>query len=262
MADFVSGSEVCGDLRPFLKHLVGITGLLALEWFNRPDLIVQRKADRTVVTDVDRRIEDILRTEIAKEFPLHGIIGEERPDTDIDAEYSWVVDPIDGTLSYISACPLFGTLVALRKGIIPIWGAIHLPALNLLYLGDNASAWCGERLLAVRETPALSNCLLLTTEFDTPAKHQSGAGFNALVKEVGLLRGWGDCYGYTVLANGTADIMADPIMNLWDIAALLPVIRGAGAAVSDWQGKSPETATSLVATHPRHHARVIELLNP
>jgi len=257
-----SGTELVGDLRPFLKHLVGITGPLALEWFNRPDLEVQRKADRTIVTEVDKRIEEVLRAEIAKEFPGHGILGEEHADTDVDAEFTWVVDPIDGTQSYVSACPLFGTLIALRRGTEAIWGAIHLPALGLLYLGDNAAAWCGERSLAVRETPDLGDCLLLTTEFDTPAKHQSGAGWNRLVASVGLMRGWGDCYGYTVLANGCADIMADPIMNLWDIAALLPVLRGAGAAVTDWQGNPPDTADSLLACHPRHHGRVVELLNP
>jgi histidinol phosphatase-like enzyme (inositol monophosphatase family) len=257
-----SGTELAGDLRPFLRHLTGLTGPLALEWFNRPDLVVERKADRSVVTEVDRRIEEVLRREIGREFPAHGILGEEHADTGVDAEYTWVVDPIDGTQSYVSACPLFGTLIALRRGTEALWGAIHLPALGLLYLGDNVHAWCGERPLRVRETPLLEDCLLLTTEFTSPAKHQSGAGWEALVSAVGLTRGWGDCYGYTLVANGTADIMGDPIMNLWDIAALLPVLRGAGAAVSDWRGGAPETATSLLAAHPRHHARLVALLNP
>ncbi|MFW6286446.1 MAG: inositol monophosphatase family protein [Candidatus Sumerlaeota bacterium] len=185
-----------------------------------------------------------------------------RVDTNTDAEYTWVLDPIDGTLSYISACPLFGTLIALRKGTTCIWGAIHLPALGLLYMGDNAHAWGDDRELKVRETPALKDCTLLFTEFTRPAREKSGPGWDQLVKSVGISRGWGDCYGYTVVANGGADIMTDPIMNLWDIAALLPVIRGAGAAVTDWHGQEPDVGSSLVVSHPRHHARILEMLNP
>ena len=194
-----NGTDIAGDLRPFLKHLVGITGPLALEWFNRPELEVQRKADRTVVTDVDRRIEAVLRTELAKEFPDHGIIGEEHADTDVDAEFTWVVDPIDGTLSYISACPpIFEPSSPCAKATPPSGAPSTCRPSGSSTSATTPTAWCGERKLAVRETPALSDCLLLTTEFDTPAKHQSGAGWNQLVERVGLMRGWGDCYGYTV----------------------------------------------------------------
>ncbi len=159
-------------------------------------------------------------------------------------------------------CPLFGTLIALRKGTTCIWGAIHLPALGLLYMGDNAHVWGDDRELKVRDTPALKDCTLLFTEFTRPAREKSGPGWDQLVKSVGISRGWGDCYGYTVVANGGADIMTDPIMNLWDIAALLPVIRGAGAAVTDWHGQEPDVGSSLVVSHPRHHARILEMLNP
>ena len=255
-----SGSAAIGDLRPFLRHLCDLTGPIAQEWFHRPGLEVQRKADRSVVTEVDRRIEDLLRAEIAREFPAHGIIGEERADTAVDAEFTWVLDPIDGTQSYVSGCPLFGTLIALRQGTQPLWGAIHLPALGQLFLGDNETAWCGERAIRVREPAPFSEAVLLCTDPYSVSHYQPQADWKRLCEAVGVVRGWGDCYGYTLVAGGFADIMVDPILNLWDLAALLPVVRGAGAHASDWQGGEPETAESLIVCHPGLRAQVMASL--
>ena len=110
-------------------------------------------------------------------------------------------------------------------------------------------------------TPPLKECFLLATDPKSPPLHQNPDGWKALLAATGQFRSSGDCFGYTLLVGGGADIMLDPILNLWDIAALIPVIRGAGAVASDWLGNDPVGAESLVAAHPDIHADVIRILN-
>ncbi len=247
---------------PFLRHLARESARVIMPHFASPNLQVERKADDTPVTVADREAEEVLRAEIAKAWPDHGIVGEELDDVATDAEYTWVLDPIDGTRSFAAGSPLFGTLICLRHGVKPLWGAIHIPALGKLYIGNNKTAWLGGRELRVRETPRLADCTLLTTDPKAPHRYHEARGWDNLLAATGMYRSWGDCFGYTLLASGGADIMTDPVLNLWDVAALLPVLHGCGAAVSDWHGRDPlaEGAEGLVAAHPRHHAAVIALL--
>ncbi len=247
---------------PFLRRLARESAHVIMPHFANPDLRVEWKADDTPVTHADRKAEEVLRAEITREWPDHGILGEELEDVAPDAQFTWVLDPIDGTRSFAAGSPLFGTLICLRRGAEPLWGAIHIPALGQLYIGNNDTAWLGDRVLRVRETPRLSDCTLLTTDPKSPYQYHSARGWDALLAATGMYRSWGDCFGYTLLASGGADIMTDPAMNLWDVAALLPVLRGCGAAVSDWHGGDPlaEGAQGPVAAHPRHHSAVIGLL--
>jgi len=247
---------------PFLQHLAQESSKVILPLFANPDLQIDIKSDNSPVTYADLKAEEILRTLIEKEFPDHGIIGEEHEDVRTDAEYTWILDPIDGTRSFAAGSPHFGTLICLQKNNSPIWSAINICALNQLFIGNNETAWCNQRPLRMRETPALKDCFLLTTDPKSPGELHHPDGWNNLLQSTGQYRSWGDCFGYTLLANGTADIMLDPILNLWDIAALIPVLRGAGATLSDWHGADPVGAKSLVAAHPRHHAKIIRLLNP
>ncbi|HSH09793.1 MAG TPA: inositol monophosphatase family protein, partial [Oceanipulchritudo sp.] len=156
--------------------------------------------------------------------------------------------------------PHFGTLICLRERGVPIWGAINISSIGRLYIGDNINCWCNDRPIEVREPPSLKECFLLTTDPRTPGQYHSAAGWEALLAATGQYRSWGDCFGYTLLVSGTADIMTDPILNLWDIAALLPVLRGAGATATDWYGKDPDGTKGLVAAHPSIHKQVIALL--
>lgn len=249
-------------LLPFLKHLASETARVINPLFANPDLVVEWKADDTPVTYADRKAEEIMRALIEREFPDHGIIGEELGATDSEAEYTWVLDPIDGTRAFAAGSPHFGTLACLRQGRKPLWGMIHLSAIGQLYIGDNTTSWCNDRVITVRPPPPLSECFLLTTDPRTPTELHDPRGWNALLAATGQYRSWGDCFGYSLLVAGRADIMTDPVLKLWDIAALLPVLRGAGAAVSDWQGKDPEEGQSLVAAHPALHPAIISLLNP
>jgi len=247
---------------PFLRHLAHESAQVIKPHFANPNLKVEWKADHTPVTYADRKAEEVLRELIAREFPDHGLIGEEFENTDEQAEYTWVLDPIDGTRSFAAGSPHFGTLICLRHRGEPIWGAIHICVLNQLFLGNNQTAWCNDREIRVRETSNLKDCFLLTTDPKGAFDRHSAEGWNALVAQTGQYRSWGDCFGYSLVAGGGADIMCDPILSLWDIAALLPVMRGAGAVITDWQGNDPVRGDSLVVAHPQHHGQIIQLLNP
>jgi myo-inositol-1(or 4)-monophosphatase len=203
-----------------------------------------------------------MREMIARRFPGHGILGEEYGEERPDAEYVWVLDPIDGTISFASASPLFGTLIALMHGGRPVLGCIHQPVLRQLLIGDGETATLNEAPVTVRATSSLRDATLLVTDLRDVSKHQDGDAFASLMQDVKLVRTWGDCYGYLLLATGHADIMCDPIMNPWDIAALVPVVRGAGGVITDWQGKDPVGASSIVATTSSAlHDEVIARLN-
>jgi myo-inositol-1(or 4)-monophosphatase len=246
----------------FLKRLAIESARVINPYFAQPDLQVEWKADATPVTLADRGAEECLRRLIAREFPDHGIIGEEFGADSPDAEYTWILDPIDGTRSFAAGSPLFGTLICLQRDREPLWGAIHLPAMGRLYIGNNRACWCNDRPLQVPAPPPLRDCLLLTTDPKSPPLHRDPRGWQALLDATGQFRSWGDCFGYTLLVSGGAHVMTDPVLNLWDIAALIPVLRGAGAAATTWQGGDPVGGDSLVAAHPEIHADVIRLLNP
>ena len=249
--------------RDFIVDLATASGDLIRPYFGARDLDVRLKADETIVTTADRDAEALMREMIARRFPDHGILGEEYGEDRPNAEFVWVLDPIDGTISFASASPLFGTLIALLHEGRPVLGCIHQPVLRQVLLGDGETAALNGERVHVRSTPSLADATLLVTDLLDVQKHQDGAAFEALMHGVKLVRTWGDCYGYLLLATGHADIMCDPLMNPWDIAALIPVVRGAGGVITDWQGNDAVGANSIVATtSPTLHGKVIARLNP
>jgi histidinol phosphatase-like enzyme (inositol monophosphatase family) len=258
---FVFGMNLA-PYRDFLVELAERSGDFIRPYFASPELAVETKSDDSPVTAADRGAEKLLRELIAKKFPAHGIIGEEFGNERPDAEWTWVLDPIDGTKSFMSAVPLFGTLIALMHNGQPVLGAIHQPILRQLMIGDGQTTTLNNRVVRVRANTRLEDATLLTSDPLNPAKYQSGAAYAALEKRVRLTRTWGDCYGYLLLAGGWADVMIDPIMNPWDIQALIPIVRGAGGVITDWHGGDPVKASSIVAASPALHADVIAALNP
>ena len=247
----------------FIVELATASGDLIRPYFGASNLDVTLKPDETIVTKADRDAEAVMRELISKRFPDHGIQGEEYGEERPDAEYVWVLDPIDGTISFASASPLFGTLIALVHNGQPVLGCIHQPVLRQMLIGDGETATLNGAPVHVRPTPSLREATLLVTDLLDVPRHQDGAAFESLMRDVKLVRTWGDCYGYLLLATGHADIMCDPIMNPWDIAALIPVVRGAGGAISDWQGRDAVGAESIVATTSRAlQDEVIARLNP
>jgi myo-inositol-1(or 4)-monophosphatase len=254
------------DLSPyriFMTELARDSGDFIKPLYRQPSVAVETKADLSPVTIADRGAEELLRHRITKRFPTHGIIGEEFGSDRPDAEFVWVLDPVDGTKAFITGLPLWGTLIALLHEGQPVLGCINQPVLDQLLLGDGITTELNGRAVRCRATNRIEDATLLTSDPLTPAKHQNGPAYDALQHRAKLVRTWGDCYGYLLLASGWADISLDPIMNPWDIAALVPVVRGAGGVITNWQGGPAFPATSTVAcTSEALHRQVIATLNP
>lgn len=249
--------------RAFMIELAGLSGDFIRPFFGRPDLKVDLKRDKTPVTAADRGAEEMMRRLIRAKYPGHGIIGEEFGSEKVDADFVWVLDPIDGTKSFAAAVPLFGTLIGLLHRGQPVLGSINLPVLGQFLIGDNHTATLNGRPARTRAHRPLEEATVLTSDAVLAAKHRGGRGFEAFMRRARLARTWGDCYGYALVATGWADVMFDPIMNPWDVAALVPVIRGAGGVITDARGGPAYPATSIVAAAGAEmHALAIAALNP
>ncbi len=252
--------ETNKELKLFAKHLSELSGNIIRSYF-RTKISVDSKKDASPVTIADKKAEELMREEIMKEFPEHGIIGEEFASHKEDAEYKWILDPIDGTVSFISGAISFGTLIGLLKNGEPVLGVINHPVLNEFLIGDNFSAELNGEKVLVRNCENLSNAVLLITDYPNIERYQDINKFHQLIKKVKYVRGWGDCYGYYLVATGFADIKLDPIMNLWDTAALIPIINGAGGTITDYHGGDPVKGNSIIATSKNIHDEVIKILN-
>lgn len=248
------------EFQKLAKHLSKISGEVIKKYF-RAELSVEQKIDNSPVTIADKKSEELMREAILKEFPDHGIIGEEFGNHEGNSEYKWVLDPIDGTKSFICGAINFGTLIALLKNDIPILGVFNQPILNEFLIGNNKSALLNDNPVKVRNCKKLSEAVLITTDHLNIEKYQNADKFNNLIHKVRIYRGWGDCYGYYLLATGFVDIMIDPIMSFWDIAAVVPIIKGAGGIITDYNGNDPLKGNSIIATSPNLHSKVIEELN-
>jgi len=248
------------DLTPFL-HLLSNESANIIKRYFRTSVSVESKPDFSPVTIADKLAEEKMREIIAKEFPSHGIIGEEFGNNNSDAEYVWVIDPIDGTKSFISGALSFGTLIALLKNGRPIIGVINHPILNELLIGDNQICLLNEKKVKIRDCFLINQATLLTTDHLNIGAYQNQNKFDELTEKVKLYRNWGDCYGYYLMATGFADIMIDPIMSVWDSMSLIPIINGAGGIITDYQGNDPVVGSSIVASNKEIHSEVIKLLN-
>ncbi len=252
--------------RAFMIELAQRSGELIRPYFASPGLAVETKADSSPVTQADRGAEQLMRSMIGRKFPQHGVVGEEFGSENESAEFVWVLDPIDGTKSFAAACPLFGTLIALMREGRPVLGAIHQPILSQLMIGDGSETVLQTgggtpRPVRIRPCGRIEDAVLLTSDPYNPAKYRDGAAFEAVGRRARVVRTWGDCYGYLLLASGWADAMCDPIMNPWDIQAVVPIVRGAGGLVTDWHGNDPVKADSIVAAGPQLHPWLIAALN-
>ncbi|NNG27034.1 MAG: histidinol-phosphatase [Ignavibacteriaceae bacterium] len=248
------------EYKQFIKHLANVSGKIIRNYF-RADINIDSKADDSPVTIADRKAEEVMREEIMKNYPEHGIIGEEFGNHNESAEYKWTLDPIDGTKSFICGALSFGTLIALLKNGKPLLGAINQPIINELLIGDNNITEINGVKTKLRDCNKLSKSVLLTTDHINISKYQNQNSFEELIKKVNLYRNWGDCYGYYLVATGFADIMIDPIMSVWDSLPLIPIINGAGGIITDYQGNDPVKGSSIIAASVGIHNEVINILN-
>ena len=243
----------------FAVEIAWEAGAVTLEHFRRQDLLVERKADMSPVTIADRRAEELLRRRIAERFAGDGVVGEEMEATPGNSGYQWVLDPIDGTKSFIHGIPLYTTLIAVLHENEPRLGVIHAPALaETVYAASGHGCWYGAKggaqpqAAAVSKVPRLNEGLLVTTEvaaFSTHRKPDATAVYLELQNRARLVRTWGDGYGYLMVATGRAEAMIDPLVNVWDAAPLQPIIEEAGGKFTDWQGQATIHTGDAIATN-------------
>jgi histidinol-phosphatase len=226
-----------------------IAGNCAAAYFGRT-LAVEHKSDGSPVTVADREAEQLARRWIARYFPADGVLGEEFGEQPSQAGRRWILDPIDGTKSFVRGVPLWGTLVAVCEGEEVLAGAAYFPGVNeLLVAAPAQGCWCNGSRCRVSAVSELREATVLTT--DERFRHQDsrGAGWRALAGEAHVSRTWGDAYGYLMVATGRADVMVDGVMNPWDAAPFLPIIEEAGGVFTDWTGARTVFGGSAVATN-------------
>lgn len=246
------------DLLRIARRAAAIAGEVIMPLY-QSSLTVELKADRTPVTLADRRAEEAVRAFIEAECPSHGIIGEELGEKPGDGRFRWVLDPIDGTKSFIHQVPLFGTLIALERDGEPVVGVIACHAVGeTAYASKGGGAFLNDRPARVSGVTALADATLSMTSYHSTETLHSG-GYHRLVAACGLARAWGDCYGYLALAVGRVDVMLDAEMNLWDVAALWPVVTEAGGRLSTWEGEN-RIGDSVIATNGLLHESVLAAL--
>ncbi|MEM8865128.1 MAG: histidinol-phosphatase [Planctomycetota bacterium] len=262
------------DIQQRLDWAVAIAreaGDQTLKLFRSNDLGVEKKGDGSPVTEADRSAETLLRERIGERFPDDAILGEEFDDKPGTTGYRWVLDPIDGTKSFVHGVPLYTTLVAVLReepnGISePVLGVINAPAAGeMVYAGVGRGCWAktGElqpRPAHVSTVSSLSESLLLTTDsgdFADGRSKDAGDVFLDLQRESRISRTWGDAYGFLMIALGRADAMVEPVVSLWDIAAIKPIIEEAGGRFTDWEGVATVHSGEAVATNGLLHESVL-----
>jgi histidinol phosphatase-like enzyme (inositol monophosphatase family) len=240
---------------------------LILTHYRADHLAVERKRDSSPVTEADRGAEQLLRARILQAFPHDAVLGEEFGETPGTSGFRWILDPVDGTKSFIHGVPLFGTLIGLEHHGDPVMGICRLPALDeVVYAAAGGPAYrqsglqparCA-RVSAVQRLADATFCFTTVQGFERIGRADL---FAKMVARAGLVRGWGDCYGHLLVATGQADIMIDPLMNVWDIAALIPILEAAGGACVDWQGRRRVDGGNGISVNAALKDEVLSILN-
>lgn len=248
------------ELYEFAVNLAERAGEITLKYF-RTDLKVESKSDQSPVTIADRQAEEFIRSEIEKRFPDDAILGEEFGEKPGRSGRRWILDPIDGTKTFIRGVAMYGTMIAVEDAGRAVVGVIRYPPNNET-IGAYSGGGCfynGARC-RVSQTANLKEAAALTTAPDNFIKYIGQDALLRLFARTGLQRTWGDCYGYMLVATGRADIMIDPIVSIWDAAALIPIITEAGGRITDRAGREGLGISDVVATNGALHAATLELL--
>jgi myo-inositol-1(or 4)-monophosphatase len=257
------------DFAAFVDELAAASGDAILPFFRTSfglDVEDKSKSGRfDPVTAADRAAEVAIRTLIREKFPAHGVIGEEYGSERADAEYVWVIDPIDGTKSFISGMPVWGSLIALTRNGEPVYGMVHQPFVRERFSGDGLSARyrgpAGTRALMTRPCEALKDAVLYTTSplLMSPDERFS---FTQVEAKVRLSRYGGDCYPYCMVAAGHVDLVIEAGLKPHDIMALIPIVTGAGGVMTTWDGGSATKGGRIIAAgDKRVHEAAMAVLN-
>lgn len=261
------------DLRPRLEFAVEAAreaGRLTLDWFNTSSLAIEKKRDGSPVTAADRAAEQRLRDLIARRFPDDGILGEEFGETAGTTPYRWILDPIDGTKSFVHGVPLYGTLVSVedlrtREAVV---GVIEMPALGSsgervyaarglgAFHSVNAAAPVAARVSAIAR---LADAMFVTTSLDYFTATGTAPVMAAVHRACASTRGWSDCYAHLLIATARADVCLEPKVAAWDVAATQAIIEEAGGAFSDWRGERTIHADRVVLSNGLVHAEAVAI---
>jgi myo-inositol-1(or 4)-monophosphatase len=254
------------DFSAFVDELATVSGDAILPFFRTSLGVEDKSADARFdpVTQADRASELAMRALIKRDFPAHGIVGEEYGNERTDAEYVWVLDPIDGTKSFISGMPAWGTLIALTRHGEPVFGMMHQPFIGERFSGDGAAANyrgpAGARRLMVRPCTALNDAVLFTTS-PMMMNAKDRRAFGRVEDAVKLSRYGGDCYAYAMLAAGHVDLVIETGLKPHDIVALIPIVAGAGGVITNWDGGPATPGGRIIAAgDTRVHAAAMEIL--
>lgn len=230
-------------------ELAKLAGDVALSHY-RANVAVETKGDGSPVTIADRAAERAARDWLAARFPRDGVLGEEFGETGRGARRRWVLDPIDGTKTFVRGVPLWGTLVALTEGETVLAGAAYFPAVDeMLAAAPGEGCWWNGARCRVSGVSHLGQATCLATDERMDGRVERQAAWHRLVEQVAVSRTWGDCYGYLLVATGRAEVMVDPVMNAWDACALQPIIEEAGGVFTDWRGRATAFGGDSIATN-------------
>lgn len=253
-------NEPFRNLLEFAVEVAWRAGRVALAHY-QTGITAETKPDASPVTAADRAAEQIARELIEARFPNDGIVGEEFGTVRSGAARRWILDPIDGTRSFIHGVPLFGCLLALEEEGEAVLGVMYFPALEeTVYAARGEGAFFNGRRARVSGVSRMDEALVLTTDISGIERQGYGAGWQNIVARAGLVRTWGDCYGHALVATGRAEAMLDPIMSVWDAAALKPVIEEAGGVFTSWSGENTHTGGSAISTNAALASEVRALL--
>lgn len=239
------------ELEDFAIELAHTAGSIAQAHFRKSFTVENKGGERfDPVTSADKAIEQVLRGAIAERYPEHGIVGEEQAERASGSAYRWYLDPIDGTRAFMLGSPLWGTLVGLTHNEVPLFGLLCQPVLEEVFYGSSGGSWlvgpAGRQRLRSRACTRLADAALASTH---PAQFEGGAAdaFAALSRQCLMTRYGGDCYNYAMVAAGFVDLVVESDLRAYDIVPLIPILEGAGAVVTDWQGRVPLNGGSVVA---------------
>jgi len=236
-------------LLEFAVELARGAGEITLKYFRKqPETTT--KSDGSYVTIADREAEAYVRRQIAERYPDDSIVGEEEGESHGASGRRWIVDPIDGTFAFVHGVPFYGVLIGLEIDGEMSVGVVNIPALDeIVSAAKGVGCFLNGERTRVSNTARLEDALLLCTDFTSCARYGFGRAAELLQARAKTSRTWGDCYGYVLVATGRAEVMLDPVMNLWDCAALLPIMEEAGGTFTDWRGVRTAAGNNSIATN-------------
>lgn len=247
-------------LLDFATAIATEAGEITLKYF-RQSFAVETKCDGSFVTEADREAEAHLRMRIIERFPEDAILGEEEDDRPGISNRRWIIDPIDGTFSFVRGVPMYGVLVGVETDDEATVGVVNLPATREAISAARGLGcyWNGQRA-NVSKTKSIDQALVLSTHFRMCEQYGFGAAAAEMQRRAKAVRTWGDCYGHAMVATGRADVMLDPVMNVWDCAPLLPIMQEAGGTFTSWNGEATIRGGNAISTNGTLFDEVMKII--